>query len=64
MPKPWTGRLVGKMHTNGVTIQDLADELGYSRGYVSMLLNSEREPDGVRTRLESAYERVIAKREA
>lgn len=62
MPKPWTGKLVGKMHVNDVTVQDLADELGFSRGYVSMLLNSEREPRGTRSRLEAAYEAVIQRR--
>jgi len=62
MPEPWTGRLVGKMHNNGVTLQDMADEMRCTRAYVSMILNSKKRPDSARERCESAYERIIANR--
>lgn len=62
MPEPWTGRLVGKMHNNAVTLQDMADEMRCTRAYVSMILNSKKRPDGARERCESAFERIIARR--
>ena len=62
MPEKWTGRLVGKMHNAGVTYDDLGEELGVTRSYVSMILNSRRKPDGIQKRLETAFESVLAKR--
>lgn len=62
MPDAWMGRLVGKMHVNGVSQKDLAEEMMCTDGYVSMLLNGTRRPDGARERLESAYARVMEKR--
>lgn len=62
MPKPWTGDLVGKMHIHGITTYDLAQEMGVKQGYISMLLNSKREPEGIQERMEAAVERIICKR--
>lgn len=62
MPKAWTGRLVGKMHTHKVSYEDVAAELGVTKSYVSMILNSKREPDGAKERLESAVNSIIQKR--
>lgn len=62
MPEVWTGKLIGKMHNNGVTYDDLAAELGVTKAYISMILNGTRKPDGVRQRLEKAYEDVVRKR--
>ena len=42
MPDAWTGVLVGKMHNKGVTYDELAAQLGVSKGYVSMVLNGAR----------------------
>lgn len=62
MPKAWTGRIVGKMHTNGITYEEVADELKVTKSYISMLLNSKREPDDARERLESAVNAIIERR--
>ena len=62
MPEKWTGRLVGKMHNECVSYDDLADELGVTRAYVSMILNSRRKPDGIQERMEAAFESVVSKR--
>ena len=62
MPEVWTGKLIGKMHNNKVTYEDLAAELGVTKSYISMILNGTRKPDGIRQRLEQAYEDVLAKR--
>ena len=62
MPEKWTGRLIGKMHNDGVTYDDLAEELGVTRPYISMILNSTRKPAGIQERMEAAFESVISKR--
>ncbi len=62
MPKPWTGRLVGKMHNHDITYDDLAAEMGVKKAYISMLLNSKREPPGIQKRMEDAVESIIRKR--
>ena len=62
MPEKWTGRLVGRMHNERVTYDDLAEELGVTRAYVSMILNSVRKPAGIQERMESAFESVVGKR--
>ena len=62
MKDPWTGRLVGKMHNNCITLEDLGKEAGITKAYVSMILNGERHPVGARERLEAALDRIIERR--
>lgn len=62
MPEKWTGRLIGKMHNEMVSQDDLAKELGVTKAYVSMILNSRRKPDGIQERIEAAFESVVSKR--
>lgn len=62
MVEKWTGRLIGKMHNNGVSITDLAAELGVTKAYVSMILNGARKPPEAKNRLETAVDAIIARR--
>ena len=62
MKEKWTGTLIGYMHNNDVSQQDLADELGFSRGYVCMILNGTRRPPDAKERLMEAYNNILAKR--
>lgn len=62
MPEKWTGRLVGKMHNECVTYDELGAEMGVGKQYVSMILNSRRKPEGIQKRMEDAFERVLEKR--
>ena len=62
MPEKCTGRLIGKMHNEKVTYDDLAEELGVTKSYVSMILNSVRKPRGIQDRMETAFESVVSKR--
>lgn len=62
MPEKWTGRLIGQMHNEKVTYDELAAEMGVTKAYISMLLNSVRKPDGIRERMENAFKSVLAKR--
>ena len=58
----WIGDFVGKMHRNKVTITQMAQELGVTREYLSMILNGHREPTGISKRLNNALDSVIEKR--
>ena len=62
MPEKWTGDLVGRMHNERIVNADLAEELGCSKAYVSMVLNGARTPADAQQRFESAFEAVLAKR--
>ena len=65
MPDAWTGVLVGKMHNKGVTHDELAAQLGVSKGYVSMVLNGARKPADARQRFNDAFAAIVeSKREA
>jgi len=61
LPEKWTGHLVGKMHNEGITYDDLAEEMGVTKSYISMILNGRRKPDGIRNRMEEAVDRLIKK---
>lgn len=61
MPKKWTGDLVGLMHNHRISKADLAEELGVTREYVSMVLNGHREPAGAKERFEAAVYSLIKK---
>lgn len=58
----WTGNLVGKMHNEKVTIQAIADELGVTKSYVSMILNGSRKPKGIKDRMETAFSVIVENR--
>ena len=62
MPEKWTGRLVGRMHNERITVEDLSKELGFTKPYVSMILNSKRKPAWIRERMESAVDRIVERR--
>lgn len=62
MPEKWTGTLIGKMHNEKVTYQDLADELNVTKSYISMVLNGSRKPKGIEKRLKEAFDSVLEKR--
>lgn len=60
LPKKWTGDLVGLMHDNKITMQMLAEKLGVTNRYVSMVLNGHREPAGAEQRFRVAVNELIA----
>lgn len=62
MPEKWTGRLVGKMHNERVTFDELAKEMGVTKPYISMLLNGKRKPEGVQKRMEAALDAILQRR--
>lgn len=62
MPEPWTGELIGRMHNNRVTNDDLARELGITKAYISMILNGARKPPQAESKLNAAVDAIIARR--
>lgn len=51
------------MHKHKVSKTQLANEMGVSREYVSMVINGHREPAGAETRFFAALERIIERRQ-
>jgi len=62
LPKKWTGNLVGLMHDYRISKTQLAEEVGVTREYISMVLNGHREPEGAEEKLTAALERIIARK--
>ena len=62
MPEKWTGDLIGVMHNNRITLQELGDELGICKGYVSAILNGRRNPPGVREKMQGAVDTIIKRK--
>ena len=58
----WIETAVGKMHINKITQIELADCLGVTNDYVSMILNGRRSPKGAKERILTAIDEIIASR--
>ena len=64
MNEKWTGILVGKMHNERVTYQDMADEMSVTKSYISMILHGSRKPKGIKQRMEDAFASILEKRKS
>lgn len=60
MPAQWTADLIGEMHLARVSKKQLAERLGVTPEYVSMVLNGHREPDGPAGRFKGALAQIIS----
>lgn len=58
----WSASLVGKMHVNKVSQDQLAEKMGISREFVNAVLNGRRELNGAKERFNSALEEIIKSR--
>ena len=63
LPKKWTGTLVGFMHEHCISQIQLANELGLSTKYVSMVLNGHRDPADAEERFTAAAKRIAGIKE-
>lgn len=59
MPEKWTGRLIGRMHNERITYEQLANEMGVNKAYISMILNGKRKPPNIQKWMETALEAII-----
>ena len=57
----WIGDVIGEMHIHRIPKSSLAEELGVTREYVSMVLNGQRSPVGAEDRFRAALARLIEK---
>lgn len=64
MPEPWTGQIVGTMHVEGITYDEVAAEMGVTKAYISMLLSNKRNPVGAKERLERAVDNIRLRRKS
>lgn len=63
MPAKWTGEIVGMLHVNDISQKELAEHLGLTRQYISLVLSSVREPAGMETRMKDAINEIVQARE-
>lgn len=47
------------MHNHQITVAQLAEYLGFSRCYCSLILSSKRNPPGIREKMETAVSELI-----
>jgi hypothetical protein len=59
MPDSWTGAIIGKMHVKRIPKKRLAEQLGYTPEYVSMILNGHRNPAGAEATFTTALNELI-----
>lgn len=62
MPEKWTGRIVGIMHVNQISYEELARELGVTKPYAGMILNGVRKPPDAEKRVSAAINNILARR--
>ena len=60
MPAQWTADLIGEMHLARVSKKQLAEHLGVTPEYVSMVLNGHREPNGAVGRFREALAQIVS----
>ena len=60
MPAQWTADLISKMHLSRISAKRLAEEVGMTPEYLSMILNGHREPKGAEESLNAALDRLIS----
>lgn len=54
----WTGEIVGLLHVYGLTQADLAEEMGVTKEYISMLLNGKKTAAGAEDRMKAAIQKL------
>ena len=64
MPEEWTGEIVKRLHLSKISQRELADEMGVSFGYVSMLLSGAKHAKDAPARMGEAIDAIIQRRSA
>lgn len=63
MPEKWTGEISAMLHTNRIKQKDLAEEMGVTPEYISMILNGKKKPAKAKAKMVSAIKSIITKRD-
>ena len=58
----WICSVVGEKHKHKIKNRELAEELGMTEEYVSMVLNGHRDPAGAEEKFTAALDRIIQRR--
>ena len=53
----WTGKVIGEMHVTGVTMRELAAEIGWHEKYLSAVLNGHRNPKEAESKIKEGLSR-------
>jgi Helix-turn-helix. len=53
----WTGKVIGEMHVAGITMKDLAAEIGWHEKYLSAVMNGRRNPKGAEEKIKEGLSR-------
>ena len=56
----WIAELVGQIHKWKISKKRLADHMGLTPEYVSMVLNGHREPAGAEEKFRKAVDEIIS----
>ena len=62
MPEKWTGKIVGRMHVEDITLDELGKEMGITKAYISMILHGARKPANVEQRMKEALDNITKRR--
>ena len=62
MAEQWTAEIVAKLHLQGITRRELADELGVTAQYVTMVLNGKKSSAGMEERMTKAISDIVERR--
>jgi len=59
MPEEWTGEVIGIMHNNRISYQQMADKLGWHVKYLSAVMNGKRSPTGAEAKVREALAEIL-----
>ena len=55
----WTADVIGEMHLRKITKKQLAEAMGVTPEYVSMVLNGHRSPAGIEQKCRTALASIL-----
>lgn len=58
MADRWTADVIGELHIARISKKRLAEEIGITPEYLSMILNGHRAPDGAEQKIRDAISRI------
>lgn len=59
----WIADVIGKMHVNKITQIQLAEKMGVTNNYISMILLGKKKPKDAEQRINAAIDEIIAERQ-